>query len=316
MLKLAGLGKNLAEGFITIHNMLHIAITLCTYKRPFYLKKALHSILTANKPSNIQLSIIVIDNEGSPITEKIINGFPKPSQIEYHTEIRPGLVHARNKALRVLKDKMPDYIGFIDDDEVISKNWIIDMLGEIKHKKVDILAGPIHIEAAATVPNDLIQAYQFKIVKTFQPATTLPMGNIFFNKKLLALDLWFDEKYNHIGGEDIDFMRRAHEKGLLLARTPKAPLHETLVPEKATYQAYFQRQYRVFKVKYLQKYKHITLKYLIECLWATPIDGVVYCIYALFSLYQKRFYIKSLKLKARLKGRLMAFGSIKSDYGV
>ena len=135
------------------------------------------------------------------------------------------------------------------------------------------------------------------------------MGNIFFKKSLLESYLIFDKKFNHTGGEDIDFFKRACNMGFKLLRSPNAVVYETLVPEKSSFRAYFNRQCRVFQTHYSDKNM---IKSVLPVIPEIILTGLM-VIPAILSANMR---IKCLKNMARIYGRIMSRMRPKSFYGI
>ena len=121
-----------------------LVICICTYKRNESLEKCLKSLKKLNNTKKIKIIILIIDNttnyESFNLIKKIKKNFVyKIIQIN---EKKRGVVHARNKALKKLKDLNPQYVSFIDDDCTVNRFWLINILKIIKKIKADIITGP------------------------------------------------------------------------------------------------------------------------------------------------------------------------------
>ncbi len=47
--------------------------------------------------------------------------------LTYVHEVRAGIPLARNAVLHAARNLNPDWIAFVDDDEVIDREWLIEM---------------------------------------------------------------------------------------------------------------------------------------------------------------------------------------------
>ncbi|MEM6603608.1 MAG: glycosyltransferase family 2 protein, partial [Pseudomonadota bacterium] len=197
----------------------------------------------------------------------------------------------------------------IDDDETLSSNWLEDMLAQIDKTKADIVSGPVEIILPPEAPKSLKYAYQFRPRDSYELAKRLPMGNLFFTRKLLETNLWFDMRFNHSGGEDMDFTYRAYKLGLTLMRVPKGRVYEELVPEKRSLFAFFKRQCRVFRVHYREKYPVMNIYFLMQVL-LIPFELCFIVLLSPISLFSGKYKVKCLKSIARLTGRLTSRLSI------
>ena len=94
-----------------------ICAAICTRDRPEWLRRALDSLLQQSTPPT---EIVVVDNAPSNdyTMNLIASDYPK---IRYKREYAQGLDFARNKAL---SETTCDVVAFLDDDVVVSENWI------------------------------------------------------------------------------------------------------------------------------------------------------------------------------------------------
>lgn len=275
-------------------------LCICTFRRPEYLACCLTSVAAMKVPADISLTVLVVDNAPDPRHREIVVAH----DFEYREEPRAGLVHARNQALESALAFEPDLIGFIDDDETLAPQWLVEMLAGLQQTRADALAGAIEIVLPPGADPLLKLAYQFRIPADYHPSATLPMGNVVFRRALLEDGLRFDPRYNQSGGEDVDFFRRAAQAGARLYRSPNARVYETLTPAKQSLRAWWQRQLRVTQTHCQQQRRPALL--LIPQAIAEGIAALLLAVPALFSGPLK---LRALKLSAKALGRLRALGA-------
>jgi glucosyl-dolichyl phosphate glucuronosyltransferase len=110
-----------------------ISVVIVTYNRPLEVKDAIQSLLSQTMQP---FEIIVIDDASkSPLNMKMDSS--KMKLIRFDKEV--GLSGARNFGIRISKG---DYVAFIDDDAVATRNWIEEVQNGIK-KGGEILGGPL-----------------------------------------------------------------------------------------------------------------------------------------------------------------------------
>jgi len=298
---------------------LNIIVGICTYNRPEYLKHCLASLLALKTPDEVTLTIVVVDN--SP--EQSVQAVVETAGAVYVREANRGLVFARNALLNYVLldhalssssgDQEVDYIGFIDDDEVVEPDWLINMLVAISETKADAVSGPIEIVLPADAPGYLKYAYQFSEIKAYRQAKTLPMGNVFFHTKLVKGGLRFDPKFNFIGGEDVDFFRRAGESGRVLYRCPQGKIYEYLTPDKASLSAFFRRVLRVSRVHYSQKYPSYSIKYGLEvCI--SLLEIMLCVLFAPIFIVSGKIKVKQTKMLGKALGRILSRKPLSGRY--
>lgn len=288
----------------------NIIIGLCTFKRPDLLKLCLESLADLNIPDGINVEIVVVDNEPSDINKRIIDA----ANYIYLAEEKRGLVYARNRFLNYVTTQISDYIGFIDDDEVASQDWLVDMLSAINKTDADAVSGPVEIVIPENSPAYLKYAYQFSKAREYKQTKTLPMGNVFFKTKLIADGLRFDEKFNRTGGEDIDFFRRAAFSGAILFRSPLGVVKEFLTQEKASLYAFYNRVVRVSSIHYKEKYPHASVLFCLEII-ISVIETLFFLLLSPGLIISDKFKVKWVKVMAKFIGRLLSRKQITSHYG-
>lgn len=189
--------------------MSQLDLAIITYKRPKLLRKCLKSIVGQSKKPD---RVLVIDNDKLASAKTIVDSFKKQIAIKYVVEKKQGIPYARNRAIR---ENQAKYLGFVDDDCVLDKDWIKEGLRFIKNKRSAYVVGKTKLEN----PGNLVAEAQFyhyqqwfltKLNKKTKQikAQNLDTKNIIFNMKILNKHkLKFDEMYSLTsigGGEDVD----------------------------------------------------------------------------------------------------------------
>lgn len=280
---------------------MNVIIGLCTFKRPALLKLCLESLTSLTIPDGVNVEFVVVDNEPSDISKEIVAA----ANFVYISEPKCGLVYARNTLLEYAATKVCDFIGIIDDDEVVENTWLLDMLTSINDTRADAVSGPIEIVLPEQASSCLKYAYQFSKVSDYRPSKTLPMGNVFFKAGLIKNGLRFDQKFNHSGGEDIDFFKRAALNGALLIRSPLAEVKEFLTEEKASIYAFYKRMLRVSRVHYKEKYPSYSALFLLEIMLSF-IEVLLFLILTPIVILSDKFKVKWLKVNAKFFGRVLS----------
>lgn len=212
-----------------------ISICVCTFKRPVGIRRALRSLLDMSRPSGWTIEFIVVDNDPSGSAAKAIEEeFPTgiPTDVRYFIESTSGVSHARN---RCLLEAIGDLIGFIDDDEWVGQNWLIDHLATLDQHEADAVFGPVipQFDKAIPVWSLTCGTYQRK---QFQTGSELRWGdaqtnNTLFRRRMVeSLGLRFSPHFASTGGEDSYFFAQAQEAGCKLIWCDSAKVTES-VPE-------------------------------------------------------------------------------------
>ena len=80
-----------------------IDVVICTYNRSGMLGKCVESVLRADVPPGVSVEVIVVDNNSSDDTEKVVKGFgpgrANGMKVTYLFEGKQGKSYALNSAL-------------------------------------------------------------------------------------------------------------------------------------------------------------------------------------------------------------------------
>lgn len=212
----------------------HIAVCICTYKRPQLLKRLLEELGHQETEGQFACSIVVADNDAARSAEQVISEFAQTSGIPvtYCVEPRQGISLTRNKAI---ENASGDFIAFIDDDEFPSKRWLHTLLNTCNKYGVDGVLGPVNEHFEEPPPKWIVKGNFFQR-PTYPTGTVLDWRNTRTGNVLLRADLFdgiaepFRPKFR--SGEDQDFFRRMVDKGRTFIWCNEAPVYELVPPAR------------------------------------------------------------------------------------
>src|SRR6266700_2101384 len=93
--------------------MIKLSLAICTYNRAALLQRALRSV-AQQTIGRSDVELIVIDNGSTDETAKVVAAHQKENgSLRYFVEPKPGIAHARNRALA---EASGEYLAFLDDD--------------------------------------------------------------------------------------------------------------------------------------------------------------------------------------------------------
>ena len=199
-----------------------IFICICTNNRKQKLKKNLSSIQELNEIKKFNVNIILISNDKLNY-KKILNFFSKNLKIRFFRENISGVSSSRNKILEILRTEKSKYAAFIDDDCLVSKNWLVSMTDMLKKKNADIIAGP-QISKSNNILLKLMERHQSHEIRTNWAST----NNVFFKVSVLRNRIVFSNRLNYVGGEDQLFFLSLNKIGKKIFWNSKAPVFEMI----------------------------------------------------------------------------------------
>jgi len=140
-----------------VQTLPHIIVCVCTYKRPLPLARLLGELLRQQSDELFTFSIVVVDNDIDRSAESTITEFRKKAgfPVSYFLEPRRGISLARN---RVLQNADGEYAALIDDDEVPTPCWLLNLLRTCAEYQVDGVLGPVRRHFDEAPPKWLLKS--------------------------------------------------------------------------------------------------------------------------------------------------------------
>ncbi len=209
-----------------------IDIAVCTFRRP-ELAETLHSLALITVPADVAIRIIVADNDVTPSAEALVNQMrpTMPCEILYVHCPASNISIARNACLDT---STGHYLAFVDDDETVSRTWLVQLLDTALTTGADVVLGPVRAEYTLSAPNWMRRG-DFHSTRPVWVDGEIRTGytcNVLID---LTRPVVFNRRFNlalgQTGGEDTEFFRHMHADGGRLAYAPDALVFEP-VPEK------------------------------------------------------------------------------------
>lgn len=226
----------------------HISICICTYKRPVYLNRLLHSLKQLNTENLFSYSAVIVDNDSEKSGETEVTNFKQNTnyKIDYYYESRRSISHARNKAV---KNSTGNLIAFIDDDEFPEPNWLLYMYKSLYKGENDGVLGPVKPHFDTDPPNWLVKSKilerkSFKTGVVIKDSKFTRTGNVLIKRKLFEKeDDYFDPAYGLSGGGDAVFFDRMIKKGKTFIWCDEAIVYETVPLERQSKTYHIKRSF-------------------------------------------------------------------------
>lgn len=200
------------------------SILVCTHNRSEVLEKTL-SCLVGHVGEIEGIELLVVDNASTDDTKLTVSKFPIARYV-YEPSI--GLSHARNRAV---SEASNENIVFVDDDVIVSKEWINAYIEFFRQKPASVVfwGGTVEPYYEEALPPDLeykvkhVHAAwslidcpeQLEIVDINDP---LPIGANFGGLRSAFINTPFSSKFGRIGkkltsGEETVLMRQFLSNG-------------------------------------------------------------------------------------------------------
>ena len=207
------------------------------------------SLLAQRVPEgSLSLSFVVVDNSSDAgERETVAHRQNGDVPVLYVHEPRAGIPAARNAALEAAKTLTPDWIVFIDDDEIAPPDWIARLHACAVHYGADVTSGGV--VQAATAEGARAGAESWIVPNVYGEARdrpTCPTCNVIFRSWIAdaPLSLRFDEAMLH-GGSDSEYFMRAAQSGARIINVKDAAVYEEFPPERQALSYQCMRSFRV-----------------------------------------------------------------------
>lgn len=143
--------------------MVDFSVAICTYNGEKRLPDVLNKLKTQSGAEDISWEIILIDNNSKDNTAQVIqkyqSNWPEAFPLKYYFEPQQGLAFARERAIKEAKGTL---VGFLDDDNLPTANWVASAYAFGKgHPKAGAYGSQIHGEFEVTPPEN------FKRISSF-----------------------------------------------------------------------------------------------------------------------------------------------------
>jgi succinoglycan biosynthesis protein ExoM len=227
--------------------MIKISICICTRKRQKGLTRLLSSLENLEIPANSSVKILVVENDLKNYSEDIVREWIAKSKFElrYYLECQQGLVFARNRSVKEAEGS--DFCCFVDDDQVVAADWLIELIKCQVEFNSDGVWG-----ANPPVFNKEVPSYirQFYRPDSFLFDYGAIVHNAYTNCLLLKKNILdkfeepFDLRLNFSGGEDIYLTSQISKLGGIIRNNPKAIAYEIISESRTSIKYILKRCYR------------------------------------------------------------------------
>jgi glycosyltransferase involved in cell wall biosynthesis len=214
-----------------------ITVCVCTFKRPEFLENLLRRLESQRTDDLFEYDVVVADNDVARSAEPVVRSWAGSSNltITYCVEPVANIALARNAALANARG---DYLAFIDDDEFPTVEWLYSLFRTRGVHQAGGVLGPVlpHFQLEPPVWLTKGRFFDRPRYPTGRPIAWAEArsGNVLFGREILKqLDPPFRPQFA-TAGEDLDFFRRAIEKGFTFVWCDEAEVFEFVPASRCT----------------------------------------------------------------------------------
>ena len=118
-----------------------LSVAICTWNRCNSLRQTLEGFTGLAVPAATDWEILVVNNNCTDQTDQVIQAYEDRLPVRRAFEPRPGLSHARNRAIA---QATGDYILWTDDAVTVSPNWLVSYVDAFRRwPDAALFGGPI-----------------------------------------------------------------------------------------------------------------------------------------------------------------------------
>jgi len=295
---------------------LNIDICVCTFRRE-HIADTLRSLSTLLLQPTWGIHVIVADNDDTPSARALVETTARVCNLSVtylHAPAR-NISIARNACLNKATG---DLFAFIDDDELVTPEWLEAMINTYQMKNADVVLGPVRAVYEEYHPKWLREGdfHSLKPVWIQGKIMTGYAGNVLFNRTAKSIKgLRFRGDLGRTGGEDTFFFSTIHKAGGYIVYSPEAIITEAVPSNRASFKWLLRRRYRFGQTHgrllrettasgFLQRLKYVTMAYakLFFCLCISLLN--------IFNDQRRRFWLLRGMLHAGVGASMLGVKTI------
>lgn len=164
--------------------MVHFTVAICTYNGENRLPQVLDALQCQCNTEHLSWEIFVVDNNSQDNTAQVVRDYQKKwagcsYRLEYCLEAKQGAGFARKRAI---KEANSPVIGFLDDDNIPTPDWVAAAYTFSKeHPAAGAWGSQIHGDFEGKIPP------KFKLIQAFFAITERGSQPVLYDPKLRVL---------------------------------------------------------------------------------------------------------------------------------
>ncbi|WGV98438.1 glycosyltransferase [Vibrio sp. YMD68] len=225
---------------------MNIDICICTYRRES-LKKTLLSIQELKLNPEWRLRVIIADNDTIPSAKSLVSDFSDNSSlnINYLHAPKQNIAIARNACLEHSRN---GWVAFVDDDEIVSRDWLIELFNTANNHNAEVVLGPVKADYPTSLAQSWMSRGKFHDTEPTYHEQTICSGytcNVLINRANPVISaLRFDLQFGRTGGEDTMFFEAIKDAKIPLYFSPHAWVYEPVPSARSNFRWLITRRFR------------------------------------------------------------------------
>jgi glycosyltransferase involved in cell wall biosynthesis len=229
-------------------------VAICTYNRPNMLRGVLDALEHQEEVDAVIWEILVVDNDPASSARTTCDSYASTSRcnMRYIHEQKAGLSHARNRAI---SESLGAIIAFLDDDVLLPRRWLLEMLRTFQQTDADCVGGRVLVEWEGH-PDDVVKNCEKELVAYDKGERDIllvrrdvPIGanlafkaNVLDSQRLFVVGLG-RTRTNLMGCEEIELLLRLRKQNRRIWYSAASVVMHRTGGERLTGQYYLRREY-------------------------------------------------------------------------
>lgn len=225
-----------------------VTVCVCTYRRPGQLAELLNRLAQQDGPAGFS-EVIVVDNDVAASARLVVAAALArglPFELRYDVQPEKNIALTRNRTVAMATGQ---WIAFIDDDELPSRQWLRRMVQTASEHNAQGAMGPVMAMLPESAP-EWIRRGHFYDRPRFPTGTVVPRNQFRTSNALCAAD-WlrriegpFDPEYGLTGGSDAHMFNLLANLGARFVWCDEAEVEELVGEERLRLRWLLMRRFR------------------------------------------------------------------------
>lgn len=230
---------------------LSIVVSALTRRRPEMLGALIDSWGEMDLPENTTVRFLIVENDDTERSRGVVESYgilKNGCQLSYAHEPQLGIPFGRNRAAKDAIAIGADLLAFVDDDEIVARDWLVELIDAYRNSEAVLIGGPLRVKKTdrqlsfldALMDRCIERRYLRKETRatrraglTDTPGVTIVTNNWLGETSIFSdHGIWFDEKMRFTGGTDSKLCAEVKSAGLPTAWAKTAAVYEEIPLER------------------------------------------------------------------------------------
>lgn len=181
-----------------------VSVIVCIYNGEKYLRECIDSIISQDYEN---LEIILVDDGSKDASASIVDEYQNDPRVKIIHQANSGVSTSRNNALKIAKG---EYICIVDQDDILSSNYVSYLYGLCVENKAEISLTPDVDKFFENTSDDnsentikVISGREAVIMMLYHRFVIAPWNKIIKKSLIDSSEIWFNP--NYFNGEGFAF---------------------------------------------------------------------------------------------------------------